>query len=144
MMTDSADGQINLSRDGVALHRGVREIALTASGGTSNPFLLGLQVVFTRPNGSEVMVEGFYDGDGTYRARAYCDAVGEWSWRSISIDDGLNNKSGLFRVVPSMLKGKLRIHPDDPRQFVYDDGEWFLHIGDTGYRYVASSEPGIH
>jgi hypothetical protein len=141
MMTDSADGQINLSRDGVALHRGVREIALTASGGTSNPFLLGLQVVFTRPNGSEVMVEGFYDGDGTYRARAYCDAVGEWSWRSISIDDGLNNKSGLFRVVPSMLKGKLRIHPDDPRQFVYDDGEWFLHIGDTGYRYVASSEP---
>ena len=88
-MADTADGQINLSRDGVALHRGVREIALTASGGASNPFLLGLQVVFTRPDGSEVMAEGFYDGEATYRARAYCDTVGEWSWRSISAEEDI-------------------------------------------------------
>jgi hypothetical protein len=140
-MTDLANGQLNLSQEGVALHRGVREIALTASGEASNPYLLGVQVIFTRPDGSKVTAEGFYDGEGIYRARAYCDAVGNWSWRSVSIDDGLNGQSGAFRVVPSMLKGKLRIHPEDPRQFAYDNGEWFLHIGDTGYRYATSSEP---
>jgi len=141
MMTDSADGQLNVSHGGVALHRGVREIALAASGEASNPYLVGLQVVFTRPNGSDVTVEGFYDGEGIYRARAYCDQVGEWCWRSISSDAGLDNASGTFQVVPSMLKGKLRIHSEDPRQLAYDNGEWFLHIGDTGYRYVVASEP---
>jgi hypothetical protein len=141
MMKDWTDGQLNLSQDGVALHRGVREIALTASGEASNPYLVGLQVVFTRPDRSDINVEGFYDGEGIYRARAYCDQVGEWRWRSISSDEGLDNASGTFEVVPSMLKGKLRIHAEDPRQFAYDNGEWFLHIGDTGYRYVASSEP---
>jgi hypothetical protein len=24
---------------------------------------------------------------------------------------------------------------------MYDNGEWFLHIGDTGYRYVVDTEP---
>ena len=46
-----------------------------------------------------------------------------------------------FIVDPSGLPGKLRIHPDDPYQFAYDNGDWFLHIGDTGYRYVTASEP---
>ena len=38
------------------------------------------------------------------------------------------------------LPGKLRKHPDDPFQFARDDGSWFLHLGDTGYRYVVASE----
>ncbi len=42
---------------------------------------------------------------------------------------------------PSDLPGKLRKHPDDPHQFATDDRRWFLHIGDTGYRYVVDTEP---
>jgi len=67
--------------------------------------------------------------------------VGTWKWRSASNHPGLNGHSGSFEVKPSNLPGKLRKHPTDPRQFAYDNGEWFLHIGDTAYRYVAASEP---
>jgi hypothetical protein len=53
----------------------------------------------------------------------------------------LGGQSGEFTVVESPLPGKLRIHRDDPRQFQYDNGDWFLHIGDTGYRYLTATEP---
>ncbi len=128
--------------DDPALHRGVYEVRLIASRAYENPFLeASVQVTFTRPSGTEVAVDGFFDGGRIYRARAYCDVVGEWKWRSSSGDPALDGKSGTFRVVTSELKGKLRIHPRDPRQFAYDDGSWFLHIGDTGYRYVTATEP---
>lgn len=125
-----------------ALHRGLHEIVLKASSGFENPYFdVDFQMVFTRPDGTEVIVDGFYDGGDVFKARAYCDTPGEWYWRSISSNSGLNDKTGSFQVIPSSLKGKQRKHPEDPRQFAYDNGEWFLHIGDTGYRYVASTEP---
>jgi len=125
-----------------ALHCGACEIELAASPGSGDPFFdVEVRAVFTRPDGSEVAGDGFFDGEGTFRARAYCDAVGRWSWRSVSNNSDLNDQSGSFEVIPSALKGKLRKHPEDPRQFAYDSGEWFLHIGDTGYRYVVDTEP---
>jgi hypothetical protein len=125
-----------------AWHRGVYEVTLKSDGEISHPYLGSkLTVTFTRPDRSLVAVDGFYDGGRTFQARAYCDAVGPWSWRSASDQAGLDGKSGSFQVVASPLPGKLRRHPQDPRQFAFDDGRWFLHIGDTGYRYVAPTEP---
>jgi len=125
-----------------APHRGVYQVALGASGAFGNPYFdVVFQVTFTRPNESQVTVDGFYDGGKAFKARAYCDTVGEWKWHSASSNAGLNGKSGAFTVVASSLKGKLRRHPADPRQFAYDNGEWFLHIGDTAYRYVVATEP---
>jgi hypothetical protein len=125
-----------------AAHRGVYEVAIEAADPVDDPFgSAPFVVTFTRPDGSSVKVEGFINGDRTWQARAYCDAVGQWSWTSSSTFAGLDRKSGTFRVEPSTLPGKLRKHPRDPHQFAYDNGEWFLHIGDTGYRYVVQSEP---
>ena len=123
-------------------HRGMQEITLTASPEFGNPYFdVDLTVIFTRPDGSEISVEGFYDGGSTFKARAYCDTIGNWRWRSVSNNPGLSDKTGSFLVIPSSRKGKLRKHPQDSRQFAYDNGEWFLHIGDTGYRYVTATEP---
>jgi len=131
-----------VSGDADAPHRGVYEITLEADSTCANPYFdVDFQVIFARPDGSEATVDGFYDGGSVFRARAYCDTVGEWRWRSISSNSGLNDKAGSFQVVSSSLKGKLRKHPQDSRQFAYDNGEWFLHIGDTGYRYVTKTEP---
>ncbi len=125
-----------------AWHRGVYEITLESDGEIHDPYLGSkLAVTFTRPDGSLVTVDGFYDGGRTFKARAHCDALGQWSWKSASDQAGLDGKSGSFQVVASPLPGKLRRHPQDPQQFAYDDGRWFLHIGDTGYRYVAPTEP---
>jgi hypothetical protein len=127
--------------DGRAAQRGVYELALEVAGELADPWAVEFTVSFTRPDGSIVRVDGFYDGGRTFRARAYCDAEGRWMWTSASNAQGLDGRKGMFEVVASKLPGKLRRHPQDPYQFAYDNGDWFLHIGDTGYRYLARSEP---
>ena len=123
-------------------HRGFSEVSLEVSDKVINPYMdVKFGVVFERPDRSKVVVDGFYDGENTFKARAYCDMVGGWNWRSFSNIEDLNKKSGAFAVKASSLKGKLQLHMKDPRQFAYDNGEWFLHIGDTGYRYVTQTEP---
>jgi hypothetical protein len=129
-----------------APQRGVYEIALVSDGAVNNPYLDSeFKVAFTRPDASRVTVDGFYDGaasgQAVFKARAYCDYPGAWSWTSSSRLPDLDGRSGAFTVAASELPGKLRKHPDDPHQFAYDNGEWFLHIGDTGYRYVVDTEP---
>lgn len=37
-------------------------------------------VAFTRPDGTVVSVEGFYDGGSAWKARAYCDMIGSWTF----------------------------------------------------------------
>lgn len=132
-----------MSLAAAAEHYGLHEIALEANDlGAGNPWTdVELTVQYTLPDGSTVTVDGFYDGEQTFRARAYCGQAGRWSWRCRSSLPSLNGREGEFEVVASKLKGKLRKHPQDPRQFARERGEWFLHIGDTGYRYVTASEP---
>jgi len=121
---------------------GAFEMSIVADAGNKHPiFEVEFSVNFTRPDGTTVTAEGFYDGKNTYKCRAYANLMGEWQWNSQSNVSGLNDQSGSFTVVASQLKGQLRHHPDDSYQFAYDNGDWFLHIGDTGYRYVADVEP---
>jgi len=123
-------------------HRGFYELSFKTEQTSRNPYFdVELQVVFERPDGSKVTVDGFYDGDGVFKARAYCDTVGRWRWESSSNVLDLGSKNGRFEVKSSKLPGKLRLHKQDRRQFAYDNGQWFLHIGDTGYRYVTQTEP---
>jgi hypothetical protein len=138
-----ASGQEQFSsQKGQAWHRGVYEISLDAVADNQNPYYgISLMVTFTRPDGSQATAEGFHDGGTRFSVRAYCDQPGTWQWQSASNNEGLDAHSGSFEVLPSDFKGKLRQHPDDPYQFMYDNGEWFLHIGDTGYRYLVVSEP---
>jgi hypothetical protein len=123
-------------------HRSFYELSLETDQTSLNPYTdVELEVIFERPDGSQVTVDGFYDGGGVFKARAYCDAVGRWRWKSSSNVFDLSSESGAFQVEPSSLPGKLRLHKEDRRQFAYDNGQWFLHIGDTGYRYVTQTEP---
>lgn len=125
---------------------GTHEVSLQTRRAFGNPYVdIECHVTWKRPDGSDATVEAFYDGGNTFKARAYCDAVGTWHWQSSSNHADLDGVSGAFHVAASpqalsALKGKLRRHPHDSRQFAYDNGEWFLHIGDTGYRYLSDNE----
>ena len=67
-----------------ALHRGVWQIELAATEAAGDPFFdVTVQVVFTRPDRSEIKVDTFFRGDKTWVGRAYCDQVGRWTWRSV-------------------------------------------------------------
>ncbi|WP_114749948.1 DUF5060 domain-containing protein [Pleomorphovibrio marinus] len=121
---------------------GVYELSFHTSEVDRSPFYdLTLQVTFTLPSGKKVKVEGFNDGGILFKARAYCEEVGEWQWESTSNDPQMDGQKGVFTVLDSDFLGKMGIHPKDPYQFAYDNGDWFVHIGDTGYRYVVASEP---
>ena len=115
---------------------GVHEITLTGDGSVSNPFDTPCELTFTPPSGSSnsIVVNAFYDGANTWRARCYVNEVGEWSWvSSASNDYGLDDKGGSFIALDSNLKGKLKTHPQDNKALATDDGKWFLNIGDTPY-----------
>lgn len=142
----TADIPIFCSGTPQAALRGVWQIELRADPPASTPQTIAMlppQIVFTQPGGAESPVDAFDRGDGTWVARAYCQAVGQWKWRCMASGplQALDGRSGEFRVVPSEYPGKLRKHPRDPHQFAYDDGDWFLHLGDTGYRYATDTEP---
>lgn len=125
-----------------ALLYSVFQLELNTLNDGYNPYYqTDLEVTFTRPDESKVTADGFYDGGLEFKARAYCDQIGTWQWQSNSNDPDLDGHSGNFEVVPSDLLGKLRISTKDPYQFAYDNGDWFLHIGDTGYRFLIPSEP---
>ncbi len=132
----------NFADGAAAPHRGVWQKELILEDPRGNPFFdIELRFIFTLPDGKEIQAEGFHRGGNRWAGRAYCGQAGLWKWRTVSNRPALDGQSGRFDVVPSALPGKLRQHPRDPRQFAYENGEWFLHLGDTGYRYVTDTEP---
>jgi hypothetical protein len=59
------------------------ELSLTGPA-TGNPFLeVELRAIF-RQGEREVRVNGFYDGDGTYKLRFLPDTTGAWSYTTRS------------------------------------------------------------
>jgi len=120
------------------------EIGLAASGDYDNPFLKQdeplLKVAFTHAeSGDKIVVEGFWDGEKSWRVRFAPTCAGKWNWNSASADAGLDGKSGSFDCVaptPEQIagnpnyRGHIKAHPAG-RYFVYADGTPFFWIGDT-------------
>ncbi|MCI0535134.1 MAG: DUF5060 domain-containing protein [Verrucomicrobiales bacterium] len=126
-----------------ALKFGVHEIVLTGDGGVANPFDTIATVNFVPPTGEEnaKTVHAFYDGDNTWRARVYVSETGDWKWTSrCDTDKGLNGKGGTFNSGDSKLRGRLLIHPKNPRQWMTEDGSWFLNLNDTSYFLLCSHD----
>ncbi len=131
-----------ISENALAPQRSVWQKLLVCDDIIQNPFFeVQLHFIFTLPDGSQITAEGFYQGHQCWAGRAYCSQAGLWKWRTKANCSALDGQSGSFQVEATRLPGKLRRHPQDSRQFVYDNGEWFLHIGDTGYRYLTETEP---
>jgi len=126
-----------------ALKFGVHEIVLSGTGGAQSPFDTIASVTFTPPSGAgnAQTVWAFFDGGNTWRARVYASETGEWTWSSAcGTDSGLDAKSGRFRCEPSRLRGRLLPHPQDPRQWITEDGRWFLNLNDTAYFLLCAQD----
>lgn len=127
----------------VAAKFGVHEIALSGDGTVSNPFDTIATVKFVPPSGEKnaKRVHAFYDGDNTWRARVYASEVGDWTWSSAcSTDAGLHGKSGIFRCQDSKLRGRLLPHTNNSRQWMTEDGRWFLNVVDTAYFLLSAKD----
>jgi hypothetical protein len=126
-----------------SLRFGVYEVLLTGDGGADNPFDTPVSVTFTPPSGpaDALTVDAFYDGGGTWRARVYVSQTGAWTWTSAcATDEKLDGLSGAFEAAGSNLRGRLLIHPKNPRQWMTEDGRWFLNLNDTSYFLLCAHD----
>ena len=73
-----------------------------------NPFDLELAVRFTSPSGRTIDHLGFYAGGGHWKVYFMPDELGEWTFRTRSPDGDLDQQSGSFVCVDSVLEPPLR------------------------------------
>ncbi len=120
------------------------EITLRGNELVDNPFNTLATITFTPPSGDEQAktVEMFYDGTSVWRGRAYVTETGEWTWRTASADDALlDGREGTFMVADSDLPGMLRKHPENPKHWATERGDWFINLNDTAYKFFSVNEP---
>ncbi|TYB52373.1 DUF5060 domain-containing protein [Nonomuraea sp. PA05] len=113
---------------------GVHEIELTGPS-DGNPFAdVRLSARFQFRN-RIVEADGFYDGDGVYRVRFMPDAVGPWSYTTVSNVTELDGHAGAFEVSPASEgnHGPVRASGID---FEYADGTPYLPFGTTAYHWT--------
>jgi hypothetical protein len=98
----------------------------------ANPYTdVELSCAFKGPGGTTSVVEGFWDGSGTWRVRFAPGAVGKWTYETTSNDGELHGKKGAFRCVPSKNHGFVGIDPRRGHHFAYSDGTPFYFFGDS-------------
>jgi Domain of unknown function (DUF5060)/Protein of unknown function (DUF4038)/Putative collagen-binding domain of a collagenase len=116
---------------------GVFETALTNTQGYANPFAdVTLNATFTAPSGRKVLFFGFYDGDGNggqtgnvWKLRFMPDEVGTWAYTA-AFSDGRPGTTGSFTAVSAGAKpGPLRVDLQNPRWFVFANGQRFYLRG---------------
>jgi hypothetical protein len=101
-----------------------------------NPYLdIELSAAFSN-GGRNVVVTGFYDGNGTYRIRFMPDAEGEWMYLTKSNDSSLDGQSGSFICVKARkgVHGPVRVR--NKFHFSHDDGKPYFPFGTTCYAWT--------
>ncbi|CEK19318.1 Protein of unknown function (DUF4038) [Chthonomonas calidirosea] len=109
----------------------LQEITLYASGHYTNPYTqVRFEVEFSRPDGQVVTVPGFWDGGQTWRVRIAPTLIGDWQWKTLSNDPGLNGQVGRFTCITEAreIDGFLIVDPENPREFRYAGGSHFLPV----------------
>ncbi|MFQ6133833.1 MAG: DUF5060 domain-containing protein, partial [Armatimonadota bacterium] len=116
------------------------EVSLEQQGDHDNPFLeVSLKCTFERP-GQSVTVDGFYDGDGTWRVRFMPSQQGKWTYRTESNDPGLNGQTGSFECVAPSEGNHGPVVVRNTHYFAYADGTPYFQIGTTCYAWAHQGD----
>lgn len=104
-----------------------------------NPFVdYRIKAVFKGAN-ETVSVDGFYDGDGTYRVRFMPSFEGEYSFQ-LESNFKLDKAEGTFVVLPAGEGNHGPIRVADTWHFAYEDGTPYYSIGTTCYVWELQSD----
>lgn len=99
---------------------------------TGNPFDVELYGDFTGPNAQRLRVPGFYDGAGKWIIRFSAPTPGAWTMRTTSAVAALNGKIEEIQAAAnthSNSHGVLRVDPQHPYHFKFEDGTRFFLMG---------------
>jgi hypothetical protein len=114
---------------------GIEEIVLQGPG-AGNPYVdVSLSATFSQGE-KHITVQGFWDGDTTYRLRFCPPATGEWKYETKSPTPELNGKTGSFKVTPPTGNNHGPVQVFNTCYFRYADGTPYLQFGTTCYAWV--------
>jgi hypothetical protein len=111
----------------------MHEFSATGKAHVANPFRdAALVGEFLSPSHKITVIDGFYDGDQTWRLRFAPDEEGDWSY--LLRGEGVEVlQRGRLRCTAARSHGFIHIHPENPYAFAYADGTPFFPMGDTCY-----------
>jgi len=111
----------------------MHEFSVKGKAHVANPFRDATLVgEFISPSGKTNVIDGFYDGDDTWRLRFAPSEEGEWSY--LLRGEGVEIlQRGKLRSTTPRGHGGIRIHPENPYAFAHADGTPFFPMGDTCY-----------
>lgn len=104
-------------------------------------------ITFISPTGIVRKVNGFWDGDDSWKVRFMPDELGEWTWSTICSDkknSGLHNQQGSFVCIEnnselSIYKHGAVKHFKGKYFFSYNDGMPYLWVGCTAWNGALKS-----
>jgi outer membrane protein assembly factor BamB len=89
-----------------------------------------IQGTFTNENGQTHKIKGFYYDKNTWKVRFAPTSAGRWKWKVRFTSPFIRTEErGSVDVNNSDEPGFVRIQKDNPRRFVFDNGELFAAIG---------------
>jgi hypothetical protein len=105
-----------------------------------DPYELGIRVQFTSPSGMKAESGAFWYqdfdpvdrqavGEPVWRARFTPTESGAWTAVANIPAQDIQSEPITFQVLPSDHPGFVRIHPQNPRYFAFDNGDSFFPIG---------------
>ena len=117
----------------------IHELTAKGRAQVANPFgdaaLVG---EFVSPSGRTRVIDGFHDGDETWKLRFAPDEEGDWSF--LLRGEGVEIlQRGKIRCTASSRHGFIRVHPGNPYAFAHADGTPFFPMGDTCYGLLDDS-----
>jgi len=105
-----------------------------------NPFLdVQLKTQFRHKN-RVVEMDGFYDGEGTYRARFMPDTLGVWSYATQSNCPELDGKTGQFTCTEPSPGNHGPVVVRNTCHFAYADGMPYFPVGTTCYAWIHQGD----
>ncbi|MBT32489.1 MAG: DUF5060 domain-containing protein, partial [Thalassobius sp.] len=102
----------------------------------SDPFSTPpLSGIFTHSDGEKMEINGFYDGDSTYRIRFMPTKSGVWTYELSSELDSINGVSGGINAIAPSVENHGMVKVSDSYHFAYDDGTSYFPFGTTLYAW---------
>ena len=116
-------------------------VELNFAGPTNgNPFVdVTLTATFNYQHRA-ITVDGFYDGEGSYKIRFMPDEIGTWTWTTASNAPALNAKSGSFECVAPEAGNRGPVRVRDGFHFGYSDGTPYVECGTTCYAWAFQAD----
>lgn len=112
----------------------VRDFEFRSGASHDFPFDVDFSAVFHGPDGRELVVPGFYDGDGIWKVRFSPTATGEWTFETRSTDADLDAIRGdPIQCTPNenpAVHGGLLVDRAHPHHFIWEDGTRYFLAGD--------------